>query len=330
MDISRQQVIKNNIYTFLLQKREETALSFASSVADSRILDKPETADAPVKPKKSLSYLVALAAALIIGIVIILLKEMLTRTVQQKADIDKYTDVPFLGEVMYDRSKSSVVIEEGKRSLIAEQFRQLRTSLGYMGIDENHKRILVTSSISGEGKSFITINLGISLSLMGKKVVLIELDLRKPKLSDNFNVSRTTGISNYLIGKMKPDELIKSTRFENLSLIPSGPIPPNPSELISNGRLKELLNYLEKSFDYIILDTAPISPVTDAFIISPIVDVTLFVIRHDYTPKVLLQKLDEQHKMENLKNASIIYNGFVEKVLINMAMAMATVWLWLY
>ena len=139
--------------------------------------------------------------------------------------------------------------------------------------------------------------------------MLIELDLRKPKLSDNFNISRTVGISNYLIGKMKPDELIKSTRFENLSLIPSGPIPPNPSELISNGRLKELLNYLEKSFDYIILDTAPISPVTDAFIISPIADVTLFVIRHDYTPKVLLQKLEEQHKMDNLKNPSIIYNG---------------------
>ena len=209
-------------------------------------------------------------AALAFGFAVIYIKEMLTRTVQQRSDIEKYTDIPFLGEVVYDRSKSPIVIAEGKRSFIAEQFRQLRTSLGYMGIDETHKRILVTSSISGEGKSFIAINLGISLALMGKKVALIELDLRKPKLSDQFNISRNAGITNYLIGKMQADELIKETGIENLFLIPSGPIPPNPSELISNGRLQELLTYLEKTFDYIIMDTAPVNPVTDAFILSPL------------------------------------------------------------
>ena len=309
LEISRQQVIKNNIYTFLLQKREETALSFASAVADSRILDKAESADAPVSPKRSLTYLAALVTALVLFIAVILIKEMLTRTVQQKSDIEKYTDVPFLGEVVHDRSKSGIVIAEGERSFIAEQFRQLRTSLGYLGIDETHKRILVTSSISGEGKSFIAINLAISLSLMGKKVALIELDLRKPKLSDQFNIPRSTGITNYLIGKMQAGELIKDTGIENLSLIPSGPIPPNPSELISNGRLSELLNHLEKTYDYIIIDTAPVNPVTDAYILSPLADVTLFIVRHDYTPKVFLQKLEEQHKMNSLKNPSIIYNG---------------------
>ncbi len=213
LGISRQQSIKNNIYTFLLQKREETALSFSSAVADSRVIDRAESSDVPVSPKRQLIYLASIIAALAMGIGVISIKEMLTRTVQDRKDIEKYTDIPFLGEVMYDRSKSPIVITEGKRSFIAEQFRQLRTSLGYMGIDERHKRILITSSISGEGKSFIAANLGISLALMGKKVVLLELDLRKPKLSEQFNISRTTGLSNYLIGKLPASELTRTTEI---------------------------------------------------------------------------------------------------------------------
>lgn len=309
LGISRQQAIKNNIYTFLLQKREETALSFASAVADSRIIDNAQTSDDPVSPNKKLIYLSTLVVALCFGFAVVYIKDLLTRTIQQRSDIEKYTDMPFLGEVAYDSSKSAIVIAEGKRSFIAEQFRHIRTSLGYMGIDETHKRILLTSSISGEGKSFIAINLGISLALMGKKVVLLELDLRKPKLSINFKIARDTGLSNYLIGKFPIGDLVRNTGIDNLFAIPSGPIPPNPSELISNARLPELLTYLEKTFDYIIIDTAPVNPVTDAYIISPLVDVTLFIVRHSYTPKIFLQKLKEQHKMNSLKNAAIIYNG---------------------
>jgi len=313
LGISRQQAIKNNIYTFLLQKREETALSFASAVADSRIIDKAETSEDPVSPKKNLIYLGAILGAIIFGVAFIYFREMLNRTIQDRNQIEKYTDIPFLGEVNYDKSKSPIVVAEGKRSFVAEQFRQLRTSLGYMGIDENHKRILVTSSVSGEGKSFIAINLGISLSLMGKRVALLELDLRKPKLSSLFKISASTGLSNYLIGKLTAPDLIKETRIENLFLIPSGPIPPNPSELISNGRLQELLTYLERTYDYIIIDTAPVNPVTDAYIMSPIADVTLYIVRHDFTPKIFLQRLATQHKMNSLKNPAIIYNGIKGK-----------------
>ncbi|KAA9041477.1 polysaccharide biosynthesis tyrosine autokinase [Ginsengibacter hankyongi] len=309
LGISRQQAIKNNIYTFLLQKREETTLSYASAVADSRVIDKAETSDVPVSPKKSLIYFIVFVGSLAFGIAAISIKTMLTRSIQDRAEIEKYTDIPFLGEVNYDRSKSAIVIAEGKRSFIAEQFRQLRTSLGYMGIDETHKRILITSSISGEGKSFIAINLGISLALMGKKVALLELDLRKPKLSEQFGISRHVGLSNYLIGKLPVENLMKSTGIDNLFLAPAGPIPPNPSELISNGKLQELLSYLGETLDYIIMDTAPINPVTDAFIISPLADVTLFIIRHDYTPKMFLKKLEQQHKKDALKNPAIVYNG---------------------
>lgn len=312
LGISRQQAIKNNIYTFLLQKREETALSFASAVADSRIIDRAQSDDIPVSPKQKLIYLAAILAALIIGVSAIYIKDMLSRTVKDRSDIERYTDMPILGELFYDRSKSPIVITEGKRSFVAEEFRQLRTALAYMGVDDMHKRIMITSSISGEGKSFIAVNLGASLSLMGKKVVLMELDLRKPKLSEKFNISRSEGLSNYLIGKLPMQEVIKPSDTANMFIVPSGPIPPNPSELISNGRLNELLTYLDSQFDYIIIDTPPVNPVTDAFILSPFSDVTLYVIRHAYTPKLLLKKLHET-KAKSLKNPAIIYNGIKGK-----------------
>lgn len=308
LDISRQQSIKNSIYTFLLQKREETALSYFSTVADSRIIDVAETGGV-VSPKKNSIFLGALAVALVLGIAFVEIKDMLNRSVMFRSEIEKFTRVPILGEIAYDQSDKALVISEGKRSFIAEQFRQLRTSLGYLGVNSRKKKIMLTSSISGEGKSFITANLGVSLALMGKKVVILELDLRKPKLSDAFNVSRAKGISNYFIGDMEAEEIIKNTEIANLFIIPSGPIPPNPSELIMNGKMQGLLDYLESHFDYVIIDTAPVNPVTDAFILSPMCDATLFVIRHGYTPKIYLQKLDEQNRIRELKNMAIVFNG---------------------
>jgi capsular exopolysaccharide synthesis family protein len=309
LNITRQQAIKNNIYTFLLQKREETALSFASTVADSRVLDNAQTIDIPVSPKKKVIYLAVFFGALVLGIVSISVKDLLNRSIQNRADVERYTHIPFLGEVGFEKSKTPFVISEGKRTFIAEQFRQMRTALSYLGVDSEHKKILVTSSISGEGKSFVSINLGISLALAGKKVVILELDLRKPKLSEQFGISRRSGLSNFLIGNVNGESLVQKTNFENVFLIPSGPIPPNPSELISNGRLQDLLKNLEQDFDYIIMDTAPVNPVTDAYIISPIADVTLFIVRHDYTPRVLIQNLERQHKIDSLKNPAIVYNG---------------------
>lgn len=310
LDISRQQSIKNNIYTFLLQKREETALSLASTVADSRLIDNAASTGSPVSPKKSLTYLVALLFALALGFGIVYLKEVINRNILFRSEIEKYTSIPVLSEIAYDDSKAPIVIGEGKRTYVAEQFRQLRTALGYIGINSRKKKILVTSTMSGEGKTFISTNLAISLALMGKKVVLIELDLRKPKLSEVFNISRKVGISNYFIGEKEPDEIIKRTNVNNnLFIIPSGPIPPNPSELIVNGKLQELFTYLEAHFDYILIDTAPISPVTDAYIVSPLCDATLYVIRHGYTPRMYVQKLDEHNTIQGLKNVAIVFNG---------------------
>lgn len=309
LDISRQQSIKNSIYTFLLQKREETMLSYASAVADTRVVDVAESSEKPVSPKKILIFGAALILALAGGIGFVEIREVMNRNILFRSEIERYTRIPILAEVAHDQSGNQLVIAEGKRSFIAEQFRQMRTSLGYLGINSRKKKLMVTSSISGEGKSFICANLGVSLALLGKKVVLLELDLRKPKLSQSFNVSRNVGLSNFFISEKEPEDIIKSTQINNLFVIPSGPVPPNPSELILNGRLQELLKYLDLHFDYIIIDTAPVSPVTDAYIVSPMCDATLFVMRHGYTPRFHLQRLGEMKGIRELKNMAIIFNG---------------------
>ena len=314
MEISRQQIIKNNIYTYLLQKREETALTYYSTIADTRIVDHAETSLQPVSPKKLKMLMMAIGLALLVTIGYITIREGFNRFVIFRSDIENYTDTPIIGEISFIPSAGALVVEDGGRSISGEQFRQVRSSLAYIGINSRKKRLLITSTISGEGKSFITANLGLSLAVADKKVVLIELDLRKPKLSKIFNISREVGITNYLVGNKEPDQIIKkTTQSKNLFIIPSGAIPPNPSELILNGKLEELLKYLDDVFDYIIIDTTPVAPVADAYILSPFCDATLYVVRHAVTPKHFIKRLDENLKVRGLNNLAIIFNGIKKR-----------------
>ncbi|PWU05185.1 MAG: capsular biosynthesis protein [Bacteroidetes bacterium] len=308
--ISRQQSIKNNIYTFLLQKKEETMLSYSSTVSDSRLIDHGESTLLPVSPKTKLIYLGAILLAIAMGIGIVALRQGLNHTIDLRSDIEAVTTVPIIGELVADNTKSEIVVADGRRNYVAEQFRQLRTSLGYLGINNRKKKIAVTSSVAGEGKSFVSANLAISLALTGKKVVVLELDLRKPKISSVFEVTHEFGMTNYLIGDKEPDEIIRRTAVNpNLFIIPSGPIPPNPSELILNGKIQEMLDYLDRIFDVIILDTSPVSPVTDAYILSEFCDATLYVVRHGVTPRNYIEQLDENNKVRVLKNLAIVFNG---------------------
>jgi len=310
VQISRQQTIKNGIYSFLLQKREETALSYNSAVSDTRIVDDAEAGVKPVSPKHMLVYLIALVGAFGAGAAFVAIREVFNQQIVFRSEIEQYTSIPVIGEIMMGEKESSFIIEEGGRSIIAEQFRQLRTSLAYIGINSRKKKILVTSTIAGEGKSFISVNVAVSLAMTNKKVVLLEMDLRKPALSPIFNMSRQIGLTNYFVGDKEADHIIKSTTINpNLFFIPSGAIPPNPSELIINGRLEELLKYLETIFDYVVIDTAPVSPVTDAYLLSPMCDATLYVVRHGVTPKASIKVLDSNLLVHPLKNVAIIFNG---------------------
>jgi capsular exopolysaccharide synthesis family protein len=310
LEVSRQQAIKNNIYTFLLEKREETALQYAAAISDSRIIDLAEADTFPFSPKKSMVMALAIIAGLAAVAGFIAVKDMMNNKVMFRSDIEKGTSAPIIAEIMFDKS-GGIAITEGRRTPVAEQFRALRTTLSYIGINGDNKTILVTSSISGEGKSFIAVNLGLSLSLTKKKVVLLEFDLRKPKVSKILNVPHHPGISNYLAGHSTLSDILKQPIENNeyMYLLSAGVIPPNPTELILNGRLEHLLATLRASFDYIIIDTAPVGPVTDARLLAPYADATLYVVRHERTPKFNLKMIEDLYEQGDLGKLNIIFNG---------------------
>lgn len=311
LEVGRQQAIKNNIYTFLLEKREETALQYAAAISDSRVVDVAEADPAPFSPRRSMILGLSLLGGLALVAGGITLREVFNSEVMFRADIEKGTSAPILAEIMEAEDALPIAIVEGERSAVAEQFRSLRTALSYVGVNEEHKTILITSSISGEGKSFIAINLGISLSLMKKKVVLLEFDLRKPKVSKMLNVPVQPGISNFLVGHTVIGDIIRKPIEDNeyFHLLPCGVIPPNPTELILNGKLEYLMATLKATFDYIIIDTAPVGPVTDARLLAPYADATLYVIRHQRTPKFYLKLIEELYEQQEIGKLNIVFNG---------------------
>ncbi|MBC7537158.1 MAG: polysaccharide biosynthesis tyrosine autokinase, partial [Ferruginibacter sp.] len=311
LEMNRDQNIKNSIYSFLLQKREESELSYASTLSDSRVVNKAQSSRFPVSPNKMLIYLAAVALAFGVCIIFISAREALSRKVLYRHDLETLTNIPILGEVAFNNSKDELVIQAGKRSFIAEEFRKIRVSLHFLGIDAAHKKILVTSSIPGEGKSFIAANLAISNSLSGKKVALVDIDLHNPGLSRIFDKSTAdAGVSDFLTGDKDPEDIIKRVpNYDNLFLVSSGTLHESPSELLLNGKVKELITYLEDTFDLVIIDTAPVVLVTDAYILSSYSDATLYVVRHKYTPKMLIKRIDENNKINPLINPGIIFNG---------------------
>jgi len=310
LDISREQASKSNIYAFLLQKREESKLAYASAVSDQMVVDNAKSEPFPVSPKTLIIYLIAIAGCMGLCIAIITIRESLTGKVLYRHEVESRTSIPIIGELAFDKSKKNLVIEAGKRGFIAEEFRKLRISLSFLGIDEAHKKILVTSSISGEGKSFIAANLAVSLSLTGKKVVIVDMDLNNPTISEILNVTQEDGITEFLTGQKEPEEIIKSVKtHENLFFISPGNLPENPTELLANGKVKEIMDYLNNIFDFVIIDTSPIVLVTDAYILSALCDATLYVIRHKYTPKMLIKRMDENNQVNPINNPAIIFNG---------------------
>ncbi|HLG41583.1 MAG TPA: polysaccharide biosynthesis tyrosine autokinase [Chitinophagaceae bacterium] len=311
IQISRNQTSKQSIYDFLQTKKAAVELSLSTPNDDSRIVDNAQALLYPVSPKTGMIYMVAIIFSLALPVGFISLKGMLNRKVLFRQEIENLTSFPIIGEIMLDNSKDPLVIQEGKRTFIAEQFRRIRTSLAYLGVSHaGKKRVLVTSSVSGEGKSFVALNLALSLAMTGKKVILLELDLANPSLSKKLDVHYEQGVSDYLQGQCEPEEVIKrTTANNNLFFLPCGSLPDNPSELIMNERLKELLNYLEDIFDHVVIDSAPSTLLTDAYVLSPMCHATLYVVKHKFTPKVYLERLEQENSVNQLSNVGIIFNG---------------------
>ncbi|QHS54280.1 polysaccharide biosynthesis tyrosine autokinase [Mucilaginibacter sp. 14171R-50] len=310
IDVMRQQEIKNNLFTFLLQKREEQEMALASTMADSRTIDEARSSQAPVKPVKPLIMLIFFFLGLIVPAGYIYLKEVLNNKVSKKADIEKMTRVPVVAEIGHSEQSTPLIVVDKPRSMVAEQIRALRTNLQFISSGVDHKVLLFTSSISGEGKSFISLNLGASLAMSGKRVVILELDLRKPKLNAVLEIDNSKGLSNYLISTFSYKEIISNIPGqENYYIITSGPIPPNPAELLTNGRIQTLIEELKADFDYVIIDAPPVGLVTDAQILGEYANATMFIIRHNYTFKSQIGMIDQLSKTGKLPQINIIFNS---------------------
>ncbi|QJD96946.1 polysaccharide biosynthesis tyrosine autokinase [Mucilaginibacter robiniae] len=310
LDVMRQQDIKSTLFSFLLQKHEETGLALAATTADSRIINKAFGTGAPIRPVKSTLYAIFFALGLALPLGIIFAKDFFNNTVRRKSDIDEITRVPVLAQIAHAQESEPLIVSAKPRSMVAEQVRGLRTNLQFLLPDEDSKVILFTSSISGEGKSFISLNLGASLASTNKKVIILELDLRKPKLLSTLGLERKEGLSDYLIGKIDYHDIIRPvTQQENFYLIESGTTPPNPAELLMNRRLGELINSLKKEYDYIVIDAPPIGLVTDAQIMSRYVDATFFLVRFNYTAKTHIKLINELYRKKIFKRLNIIFNS---------------------
>lgn len=306
--ITRQTTVKNSIYNYLLEKREETQLNSASTIADMKVLENP-SAYGPVSPVPKAFYTKWLMIGLVIPAGFVFIKDLLNRRVQLRQEIENKTNVPIVAEIAQINSDNPVVIREGKRTAVAEQFRALRTNLTFMGLAEKTNTILVTSSSSGEGKSFTAINLAISFTLIGKKVALLELDLRKPKVSKLLELRNDIGISNYLVNQASITDIIKPTEIKDLFVLSSGIIPPNPAELLLKDRFRQLIEEVKERFDYVILDSAPVGPVADSFLLKDYADATVFIVRQNKTLRSNLKIVEELHNKKKFKNLCIVFNG---------------------
>ena len=306
VSIARQQEIKAGLYLMLLQKREENAITLAATANNAKIIDDAIADDAPVSPKGKMIYLVALVLGVGIPVGVIYLLELTKFKIEGRSDVEKLTNVPIVGDIpLTDEKQGAIAVFENQNNLMSETFRNIRTNLQFM-LENDKKVILVTSTVSGEGKSFISANLAISLSLLGKKVIIVGLDIRKPGLNKVFNIPRKeVGITQYLANPEKnwmylvqPSDVSK-----NLYILPGGTVPPNPTELLARDGLDKAIETLKKNFDYVILDTAPVGMVTDTLLIGRVADLSVYVCRADYTHKneyTLINELAENNKLPKL------------------------------
>lgn len=315
VSIARQQEIKAGLYLMLLQKREENAIALAATANNAKIIDEAIADDIPVSPKRKIIYLIALVLGVGIPVGIIYLIGLTKFKLEGRADVEKLTTVPIVGDIPLTDEKNekdgSIAVFENQNNLMSETFRNIRTNLQFM-LQNDKKVILVTSTVSGEGKSFISANLAISLSLLGKKVVIVGLDIRKPGLNKVFRLStKEKGITLYLAN---PDtDLMSLVQLsdvnKNLSILPGGTVPPNPTELLARDGLDKAIEILKKNFDYVILDTAPVGMVTDTLLIGRVADLSVYVCRADYTHKVEYTLINELAEEKKLPNICTVING---------------------
>lgn len=315
--IGRQQEVKSGLYLMLLQKREENSISLAATADKGRLIDMPLTGG-KVSPNDSMIKLIALVLGLFLPLGILLLRQLLRYKIEGHDDVAKLTKLPIIADVAMAsesaKSAAGIVVHENKNDQTDEVFRSMRTNIQFM-LKDDQKVILFTSSISGEGKTFNAANLAVSFALLGKKVVLVGLDIRKPALGKLFGLSDKAHGVTPLLAKhaLTPDDIkaqtVPSGVNPNLDLLMAGPIPPNPTELIAREAMGKVIGFLRDQYDYVILDTAPVGLVTDTLLLSRYTDVSVYVCRADYTPKASFLMVNDLAKEQKLTNMCVVLNG---------------------
>jgi tyrosine-protein kinase Etk/Wzc len=308
-DIEIQKQSKMTVLNTLLQQREKSAMELASTISNIKVLQDAVPNSIPVKPNTKNSRVLALLIGLVIPALFIFVLELLNDKVTTRHDIERLTGVPILGEVGHAFGKETLVVNNTNRSVVAEQFRVVRSNLQFVLNNITKPVILVTSSFSGEGKSFISTNAGSLMALAGRKTIILEFDIRKPKVLAQLNMPKRPGLTNFLLGKAALESLpIPIESIPNLYVLPCGPIPPNPAEMLLDPRLNDLFDWLKKNFDAVIMDTAPVGMVSDALTLSKFADATLYIVRQGYTYKKQIGMIDEFYTQGKLPRMSIVLN----------------------
>jgi capsular exopolysaccharide synthesis family protein len=307
ISVQRSYALLENLYVFLMQKLSEAGISKASNVSDI-IPVNPPIRGAAISPQPAQNYSMALILGLAIPLIVFIVLEVLNNKVQSKEDIEKMTTIPFIGGVGHNASGNNLIVSERPKSGVAESFRALRSNLNYFTGNKSGQVFMVTSSISGEGKTFTTINLATVFALSGRKTLIVGADMRRPKIFEDFGCSNEQGLSTYLSKLSDFDHIVQKTSIDNLALVSGGPVPPNPSELLLTDRFEMFIKIALERFEYVLIDTPPLALVTDAFVMSKHAHHTVFVMRQNYSPREFVKSINEYYKTGKLKNMSILLN----------------------
>lgn len=314
VNLQREYKVNESVFNTLLEKRAESQIARASIVSAIRIIDKATEPKVAIAPIHTRVYTIGVGTGICVGVIIILMIGLLKTTITYKEEIESIAKTPLIGVVR--RSPTSLnnkyprlAVIENPKSALSESIRAIRTNLQFVLPDKKSKMIAITSTVSGEGKSFITINLAGIISLLERRVVILDLDLRKPKLHFSFGVDNSKGLSTYLVGKSTQEEVLIETEYPNLDIITSGPIPPNPAELLQSERMKKLLENLQETYDYILVDTPPVGLVTDGMSLIRVSDITLYVVRADYSKRSYVLFPDQMVQDQQVKNLYMVLNS---------------------
>jgi tyrosine-protein kinase Etk/Wzc len=307
ISIERKFKLNEKLYNYLLEKRAEAGIAGASILADHKVIDAAILSN-KLSPENSINYIIALVIGLLLPTFIVFMLEYFNNSVFNHSILQKASQIPLIGSIVHNSKNSALVIANFPKSQVSESFRNLRSNLNYLAGKQSKKVIMVTSTVSGEGKTFVSMNLSTVLAIGGYKTLLIGVDLRKPKIFQDFKLDNSFGLTNYLIGKLDKNLIIQNSGVQNLDVVTAGPTPPNPSELIMSDAFYQLINEYKEVYDYIILDTPPIGLVADGLDIMNHADIVLYVARQNVTKKNFLNLINEIYQKEKTKNIGLVFN----------------------